>query len=96
MCCTDDSAVLKTRPLEISEEDTSCRLEIEGDGYNGNVSLIALDIFQGIVETLLFYETGLGSLWEMNTWNEDLTNEQPITPRRDGQAPQMLLSQLLA
>lgn len=86
MCCTDDSEVLKTTPLLISEDDTLCRLEIEADGYNGNVSLITVDLFQGIVDTMAYFEAGPTLLWEM----------QLMSGEEGQQRPNVLLSQLLA
>ncbi|KAF3990901.1 hypothetical protein FT663_02974 [Candidozyma haemuli var. vulneris] len=99
MCCTDDSEVLKTTPLEINEEDTSCRSEIEADGYNGNVSLIALDIFDGMVETLSYVEMGQNSsLWEMHPMGGQGEETQQGSQQGSQQErrPPVSLSQLLA
>lgn len=93
MCCTDDTEVLKTTPLDIDDNDTTPRSDIEADGYNGNVSLIAIDIFAGMAKTLLYNERGETLLWEMSTFSGE---DSSAATSRGNTRESVLLSQLLA
>lgn len=63
MCVTDDSVVLQTAPQHsLDDEDTSSRLEIETDGYNGNVMLIKIDLLANIKMVMNYREQVLYSL----------------------------------
>lgn len=61
-CATDDSEVLKASV--VNEETTANRLEIEADGYNGNVSLITIDLWESAKQTLSFRNEDNYSFWQ--------------------------------
>lgn len=64
MCATDDSEVLKTSPMDVNIESTASRLDIEADGYNGNVSLITIDLWSNAVDVMSHEDLTPYSLWE--------------------------------
>lgn len=55
MCVTDDSVVLQVDSTVLSDEG-SARLEIETDGYNGNVELVEIDLWDNIAKVLRYQQ----------------------------------------
>lgn len=59
MCMTDDSKVLEIKHPHKNTENTIDSMEnseLEGDGYNGNVQLLTIDVLGNIRKALMFKE----------------------------------------
>lgn len=82
MCMTDDSKVLEVKHPHTNTEnsiDFIDDIELEGDGYNGNVQLLTIDVLVNIRKAMMFKER---FQIQTSTFSEQTSEQAPQpTPR---------------